>query len=81
MRKTIIAALLLSCIAMPAGAQVTQSRDQIMFYTSQWTGPRFPDGRPRLSDDLLKRALDVSIEDIWDFLRQRGFNNQYEGGW
>jgi len=32
-------------------------------------------------DDLLKRALDVSIEDIWDYLRGEGYHNQFEGDW
>ena len=30
----------------PALAQVKQTREQMMFYTSQWKGERFPDGRP-----------------------------------
>ncbi|HUO23517.1 MAG TPA: hypothetical protein VMU59_13455 [Caulobacteraceae bacterium] len=67
--------------ARPAAAQVTQTRDQILFYTQAWTGERFPDGRPKLSDDLLKRALDISIEDLWGYLRDKGFVNQYEQGW
>jgi regulator of RNase E activity RraA len=67
--------------AWPALAQVKQTREQIMFYTSEWKGERFPDGRPKLPDDLLKRAVDCTIEDIWGFLRQRGYVNQYEAGW
>jgi regulator of RNase E activity RraA len=64
-----------------ASAQVSQTRDQVLFYTQDWQGERFADGRPRLPDDLLKRALDCSIEDIWGFLRTKGFVNQYEQGW
>jgi regulator of RNase E activity RraA len=57
------------------------TREQMMFYTSDWKGDRFPDGRPRVPDDLLKRVLDVSIEDVWDELREHGYKNQYEGNW
>jgi regulator of RNase E activity RraA len=57
------------------------TREQMMFYTSDWKGDRFPDGRPKVPDDLLKRALDVSIEDIWDFLREHGYRNQFESDW
>jgi regulator of RNase E activity RraA len=57
------------------------TKDQMMFYTSDWQGDRFPDGRPKVPDDLLKRALDVSIEDVWDYLREQGYRNQFEGGW
>jgi len=53
----------------------------MMFYTSDWKGDRFPDGRPKVPDDLLKRALDVSIEDVWDYLRGQGYRNQFEGDW
>jgi regulator of RNase E activity RraA len=57
------------------------TKDQMMFYTSEWKGDRFPDGRPKLPDDLLKRALDVSIEDVWDYLRDEGYHCQFDGGW
>ena len=62
-------------------AQIKQTREQILFYTSDWKGERFPDGRPKVPDDLLVRALDVSIEDVWDYLREHGYQNQFEGGW
>ena len=66
----------------PVGsAQVKQTKQQIMFYTADWKGERFPDGRPRIPDDLLKRAADLSIEDVWDYLRQNGYMNQFEGDW
>jgi 4-hydroxy-4-methyl-2-oxoglutarate aldolase len=75
------AALCALLFAMPAHAQVKMTREQIVFYTSDWKGDRFPDGRPRLSDDLLKRATDMTIEDVWEYLRERGYRNQFESGW
>ena len=76
--------ILLGCLALalatPAFAQVKQTREQMMFYTSQWKGERFPDGRPKVSDDLLKRVVDVSIEDLWDYLRDKGYNCQFDTG-
>jgi regulator of RNase E activity RraA len=53
----------------------------MLFYTSDWKGDRFPDGRPKVAESLLKRALDVSIEDAWDYLREQGYRNQFESGW
>lgn len=79
-----IASALAACMLLPACnalAQVKQTKEQILFYTSDWKGDRFPDGRPKIADDLLKRALDVSIEDVWDFLGEHGYKNQYEGHW
>ena len=84
-RKIFIAMFALAAMALPAmqsaHAQVKQTREQIMFYTADWKGERFADGRPKLPDDLLRRALDVSIEDIWDYLRENNYRNQFEGDW
>ena len=70
----------LVCGTFPAVAQVKQTKEQMMFYTSEWKGERFPDGRPKVPDNLLKRALDLSIEDTLDYLREQGYRNQFENG-
>src|ERR1700726_522779 len=74
----LVCALLGRSLAM---SQVKMTRDQMLFYTSDWKGDRFSDGRPKLPDSLFKRAVDMSIEDIWDFLRANGYQNQFEAGW
>ena len=71
----------LALTVQAAHSQVATTKDQIKFYTSDWKGDRFPDGRPKISDDLLTRALDVSIEDVWDFLEERGYHCQFDGDW
>ena len=83
MKKTILALLIasVSFAALPVSGQVKMTRDQILFYTSDWKGDRFPDGRPKLPDSLLQRAVGMTIEDIWDFLRGKGYNNQFDTGW
>ncbi len=83
MRKIILAAWIASAAGSlwPAFAQVKQTKEQILFYTPDWKGERFADGRPKVADNLLTRALDVSIEDVWDYLRSEGYTNQFEGGW
>jgi len=80
MTMRLAALLLCAAAAAPVTAQVRLSRDQMMFYTSEWKGERFPDGRPKLPDALLQRALDVSFEDVWDYLRDKGFNCQFDTG-
>ena len=82
--RRIIARVLIACTlaGVSAGyAQIKQTKEQILFYTSEWKGERFPDGRPKIADNLLQRALDVSIEDVWEYLRGRGYNNQFDTGW
>lgn len=73
--------VLVTVAASTAFAQIKQTREQILFYTSEWKGDRFPDGRPKIADNLLERALDVSIEDVWEYLRDQGYVNQFESGW
>jgi 4-hydroxy-4-methyl-2-oxoglutarate aldolase len=76
--------ILIACLVVGASvalAQIKQTKEQILFYTSEWKGDRFPDGRPKVADNLLERALDVSIEDVWEYLRDQGFVNQFESGW
>ena len=82
--KTLLKTAALCCMAaavIPAPAQVKMTHEQMMFYTSDWKGDRFPDGRPKIADSLLERALSVSIEDVWDYLRGKGYNCQFEAGW
>ena len=54
--------LALSALALSgtALAQVTQSREQVLFYTQAWQGERYVDGRPKLPDGLIQRALDCT---------------------
>jgi regulator of RNase E activity RraA len=82
--KRITVKLLIACAVLGAStlvAQIKETKGQILFYTSDWKGDRFPDGRPKVPDNLLSRALDVSIEDVWDYLRGQGYENQFESGW
>src|SRR5262245_42761425 len=63
-----------------AGAQ-TISREQMVFLTAEWKGERFPDGRPKVPDDILARMRKVSIEEAWGVLRSHGYYSQFEGDW
>lgn len=42
---------------------------------------RFPDGRPRVPDDLLERMKKVTTEEAWGVLRKHGYHFQFEGNW
>ena len=77
-------AILFVCLAgaVSSSAQVGLfTREHIIEYTPDWKGDRFPDGRPKVSDDLLERMKPVSIEEAWGVLRRHGFNQQFEGNW
>lgn len=80
MKKLLFITLLFS-LNNAFSQQIQWTKDQIMVYTSQWKGERFPDGRPKVSDDLVKRLANISLEEAWGVLRNEGFNNQFEAGW
>ena len=66
----------------PALAQVgVFSKEHLVQYTPDWKGERFPNGRPKVPDDILQRMREVSIEEAWEVCRRHGFNNQFEGNW
>ena len=52
--------------------------EAVINLTSQWEGERLPDGRPKVSDELLERLKKFSLEEVWSFLRRQGYNNQVE---
>jgi regulator of RNase E activity RraA len=57
------------------------SKEQRLELTREWKGDRFPDGRPKVPDELLNRLKTVDAEEAWDVLLGAGYPNQFEGGW
>ena len=81
MKRSLILILIL-LIAIPSLSQVgVFSKQELIKYTPKWTGERFDDGRPKVSDDLLERMKGVSIEEAWAVCNRHGFVNQFEGNW
>lgn len=80
--NVVIPLLLLSTIAFrPAISAQTISKEELIFLTSEWKGPRFADGRPHIADSLLERAKHIMIDDAWTVLKNEGYLNQFEGNW
>jgi len=76
---TVLIGTALGCMN-PAHAQ-SLSREQLVFLTAEWKGERFPDGRPKVPDQVVARMSKVSIEEAWGYLRSHGYPNQFEGDW
>jgi regulator of RNase E activity RraA len=75
---------LVACLVLDfhtAALAQTISREQMVFLTAEWKGERFPDGRPKVPDDILARVRKVSIEEAWGVLRSHGYHSQFEGDW
>jgi len=82
MKKKIVTSLLLVYCCLNSFAQrVGSSPEYIKALTSDWKGERFADGRPKVSDAILARLKNISMEEAWGVLRNKGYNNQYEGDW
>jgi regulator of RNase E activity RraA len=82
MNKKIVFLMVLVLVVLGAKAQqVGSSAEYIKMLTSEWKGERFADGRPKVSDDILERLKNISIEEAWGVLRNKGYANQYEGDW
>lgn len=89
MKKIILLLFALVCIAFDSQAQsVVWQPETIKALTSEWSGERTVDGRPKVSDELLERLKALSMEEVWGTLRRNGYENQfenfastYENGW
>ena len=84
-RSSVILLFLAFSIALlspkPASAQlVTFSKQDVIDYTPDNPFDRLPDGRPKVPDELIERARDLSSEEVWAVLQEKGFNNQYADG-
>jgi regulator of RNase E activity RraA len=76
----LLAGYLTLAAGYPAFAQ-TMPKEELLFLTSAWKGERFPDGRPKIPDDLVERAKRIGLDDAWTVLKNEGYLNQFEGGW
>lgn len=61
-----------------AGQHIVWPAESIEALTAEWTGERTPDGRPKVSDQLLERLKALTMEEVWSSLRSRGYENQFE---
>ena len=50
--------------------------EDVIKYTPDWHGERFPDGRPKVPDNILDRMKNVTLEEAWATLRTAGFNHE-----
>jgi 4-hydroxy-4-methyl-2-oxoglutarate aldolase len=82
MRKKILALLFSAASWINAPAQeVTPTAEQIKAITPEWKGERSADGRPKVSEKLLERLKKIRLEEAWGVLRNKGYQNQFEGDW
>lgn len=82
MKKTLsILQVILLTGTLSLAQNVGSSPEYIIALTPDWKGERLPDGRPKVSDNILARLKNISLEEAWGVLRNKGFMNQFEGEW
>jgi 4-hydroxy-4-methyl-2-oxoglutarate aldolase len=55
------------------------TKDEMLYYTSVWKGDRFPDGRPKVSDDIIRRMKYVTVTEAWQTLNGTSDNTEGQG--
>jgi regulator of RNase E activity RraA len=68
-------------VSFVAASSQTISKEELIFLTSEWKGERFPDGRPKVPEDIVTRARNIGIEEAWQVMRNDGYVNQFERNW
>jgi regulator of RNase E activity RraA len=61
--------------------QVQISKDELIALTPEWKGERFPDGRPKVPDDIIRRMKAVSVEEAWATMSNAGYKYQVAEDW
>lgn len=81
MNKNFLLLLFLCAATRMHAQQITPGPDQLKVLTPEWKGERSADGRPRVADKILERLKHISMEEAWGILRNKGYQNQFEGDW
>lgn len=88
MKYPILVILFFVSLSLATAQNVIWPAENTTQLTNAWEGERTPDGRPKVSEQLLERLKALSMEEVWATLRRNGYNNQfenfasvYENGW
>src|SRR4030095_10476576 len=74
-QKSILLLLIGFSLYQPLKSQ-QMSKEELIFLTPEWKGERFPDGRPKVPDNILQRMKAVSVEEAWAVMKNAGYGYQ-----
>jgi len=80
-KRSLLLSVFILAVYAAAGQNVGSSPEYVMALTPEWKGERLPDGRPKVPDSILERLKNISVEEAWGVLRNKGYMNQFEGDW
>lgn len=55
------------------------TREQMIHFTPENPFDRFPDGRPKVPDELLEKVKGLTVEEAWGILLSKGYTHQHAG--
>jgi 4-hydroxy-4-methyl-2-oxoglutarate aldolase len=78
---TVVGLVFLLASASAHAQLFTFPKQELIDYTAKSPFDRFPDGRPKVPDNLIERARGLSAEEVWATLHdEKGFRNQWADG-
>jgi regulator of RNase E activity RraA len=80
-RYALLAILTMVVCVVVSAQEVQISKEELIALTPEWKGERFPDGRPRVSDRILERMKQVSVEEAWAVMKNAGYGYQVAESW
>jgi regulator of RNase E activity RraA len=85
LRLFLFSLILLTCFDLKAQQVpkdlISFTPEELKYLTSEWKGERFPDGRPKVPDNIIRRMKSVSVEEAWATMSNAGYKYQIAEGW
>jgi regulator of RNase E activity RraA len=81
MKRFLLLFTMIAFVHQTKAQHVQISKEDLITLTPEWKGERFPDGRPKVPDDIIRRMKAVSIEEAWAVLNNAGYRYQIAEGW
>jgi regulator of RNase E activity RraA len=81
MKNSVLILLIILSVLTVQAQHIGAPPEYVKALTAKWEGERFPDGRPKVPDDIIQRLQNCTLEQIWGYLGKKGFNNQVEKNW
>lgn len=81
MKRFLFLFTMIACLHQAKAQYVQISKEELIALTPEWKGERFPDGRPKVPDDIIKRMKAVSVEEAWATMTNAGYRYQVAEEW
>jgi regulator of RNase E activity RraA len=80
-KRLLFFSIAIVCYLQSQSQYVQISKEELIALTPEWKGERFPDGRPKVPDDIIRRMKPVTIEEAWAIINSAGYRYQIADGW